>query len=249
MVWRAWRSIELKDIPLLNLTKFLVTSISLYAKRMVNQTRALKAARKHLKSEGKGNKPYAADPLEPAYIGQMWSCGALGDTNLTTLQQILWWLIATQMGTRVRDEHHKVCFGDFVVKCTIDGREYVQFHADRGNKTKTGETKKAPSTYPLDRQLKPWNSPPRNGHELFMTRTLTRVQTYHRLKIFNTYVPLYAHLHYSCLIQSVYRMCVPYNMFTYLAASILSHHSQNMKAQLYMHVRGMYVTNTTDMDF
>ena len=42
---------------------------------------ALKVSRKHLKKEGKGNKPNAADALEPADIEQLWESGALGDTD------------------------------------------------------------------------------------------------------------------------------------------------------------------------
>ena len=45
---------------------------------------ALKAARKRLKSEGKGIKPNAADALESADIECMWSSGALGDTDPLT---------------------------------------------------------------------------------------------------------------------------------------------------------------------
>ena len=42
---------------------------------------ALKASRKHLKMEGKGNKPHAADALEQADIEQLWKSGPLGDTD------------------------------------------------------------------------------------------------------------------------------------------------------------------------
>ena len=45
----------------------------------------------------------------------MWSSGALGDTDPFTLQQTLWWFIATHMGTTGRDEHHKLRFDDFMI--------------------------------------------------------------------------------------------------------------------------------------
>ena len=61
---------------------------------------ALKASRKHLKKEGKGNKPNVADALEPADIEQLWESGALGDTDPQTLQYTLWWLIATHGNMR-----------------------------------------------------------------------------------------------------------------------------------------------------
>ena len=46
---------------------------------------ALKAARKQLKSEGKGNKPIASDALEPADVEQLWSTGTLGTLILQTI--------------------------------------------------------------------------------------------------------------------------------------------------------------------
>ena len=128
-------------------------------KSFTSSREALKAARKHLKSEGKGNKPNAADALEPADVEQLWSSGALGDTDPVTLQQTLWWLIATHMGTRGRDEHRKLRFGDFFVGSTTDGHEYVEFSAERGTKTRTGETEK--STNENARVFKPkmWATP------------------------------------------------------------------------------------------
>ena len=120
---------------------------------------ALKAARKQLKSEGKGNKPNATEALEPADVEQLWSTGALGHTDPATLQQTILWQIATHMGTRGRDEHHKLRFGDFVVASTTDGHRYVEFSAERGTKTRTGETEK--STNENARVFKPkmWATP------------------------------------------------------------------------------------------
>ena len=80
-------------------------------------------------------------------------------TDPVTLQQTLWWLIATHMGTRGRDEHRKLRFGDFFVGSTTDGHEYVEFSAERGTKTRTGETEK--STNENARVFKPkmWATP------------------------------------------------------------------------------------------
>ena len=91
---------------------------------------ALKTFTKHSKKKGKGNKPNSADTLEPADIEQLWESGALGDTDPQTLQCTLWWLIATHMGTQGWDEHHKLRFGDFTVKSTTDGHEYVEFSTE-----------------------------------------------------------------------------------------------------------------------
>jgi len=67
----------------------------------------LKASRKFLKGKGKGNKPNAAEPVDVAEMEQMWQHGALGASDPVTLQQMIWWLISTQMGTRGRDEHQE----------------------------------------------------------------------------------------------------------------------------------------------
>ena len=58
---------------------------------------------KRLKTGDKGNKPNAADALEPTDIECMWSSGALGDTDPLILQQTLWWLIATHMHLNKRE--------------------------------------------------------------------------------------------------------------------------------------------------
>ena len=60
----------------------------------------LKAARKWLKSQGKGNKPHASEALEPLDVQKLWAEGGLRDKDLAQLQQTIWWLICTQMGTR-----------------------------------------------------------------------------------------------------------------------------------------------------
>ena len=121
----------------------------------------LKASRKFLKGKGKGNKPNAAEPVDVAEVEQMWQHGALGASDPVTLQQTIWWLISTQMGTRGRDEHHKFKFGDFELKKASDGTEFIEFSRERGTKTRTGETEK--STNADARVFKPkmWATPDR----------------------------------------------------------------------------------------
>ena len=114
-----------------------------------------------MKKEGKGNKPNAADALEPADIEQFWESGALGDSDPKTLQDTLWWLIATHMGTRGRDEHHKLRFGDFTVNSTTNGHEYVEFSAERGTKTRSGETEKSTNANARSFKPKMWATPDR----------------------------------------------------------------------------------------
>ena len=121
----------------------------------------LKAARKYLKSQGKGNKPHASEALEATEIERLWSEGGLGSDNPGQLQQTIWWLISTHMGTRGCDEHHKFHFSDFSVRANSKGQEYVEFQAERGTKTRTGETEK--STNADARKFKPkmWATPQR----------------------------------------------------------------------------------------
>ena len=137
------------------LTQDLRKTYSILRDKVFTSSRdALKAARKQLKSEGKGNKPNATEALEPADVEQLWSTG-----DPAILQQTIWWQITTHMGTRGRDEHHKLRFGDFVVALTTDGHRYVEFSAERGTKTRTGETEK--STNENARVFKPkmWATP------------------------------------------------------------------------------------------
>ena len=121
----------------------------------------LKASRKFLKGEGKGNKPNASEPLDRSEIEQLWKRGALGASDPATLQQTVWWLISTHLGTRGRDEHHKFRFGDLLLKKTTGGAEFIEFARERGTKTRTGEMEK--STNADARVFKPkmWATPDR----------------------------------------------------------------------------------------
>ena len=70
-------------------------------------------------------------------------------------------MIATHMRTRGCDEHHKLKFGDFTMKCTTDGHEYIEFSAEWGIKMRTGEIER--STNANARLFKPiiWTIPDR----------------------------------------------------------------------------------------
>lgn len=113
----------------------------------------LKAARKYLKSQGLGNKPKASEALESSEVERLWSEGGLGGGCPSQLQNTIWWLISTQMGTRGCDEHHKFRFGDFTIRADSEGHEFVEFSSERGTKTRSGETEK--STNADSRKFKP----------------------------------------------------------------------------------------------
>ena len=99
----------------------------------------LKAARKSLKQLGKGNRPNAADSITDAEIEKLWSSQALGDHSPKNLQMTIWFCLCIHMGMRGRDEHHKYRFGDFTLKFSSEGHEYVEFTQERGTKTRSGE--------------------------------------------------------------------------------------------------------------
>ena len=89
------------------------------------------------------------------------SCGNLVPWVTLTLKHFSthWWLIATHMGTWGRNEHHKLRFGDFTVKSTTDGHEYVEFSAERGTKTGSGETEKSTNANARSFKPKMWATP------------------------------------------------------------------------------------------
>ena len=78
-----------------------------------------------------------------AEVEQLWQQGAFGVSDPVTLQQMVWWIISTQMGTRGRDEHHKFKFSDFQFRKTSDGAEFIEFSREHGTKTRTGETERS----------------------------------------------------------------------------------------------------------
>ena len=99
----------------------------------------LKAARKMLKKEGKGNKSNASEALENSDIEKMWATGVLGDSSPEVLQNTVWFLLTVHMGMRGRDEHYKLQYGDFNIQSADDNYQYVEFN-ERDTKTRTGET-------------------------------------------------------------------------------------------------------------
>ena len=90
----------------------------------------LKAVRKSLKQQGKGNRPNAE---------KLWSSQALGDHSPKNLQMTIWFCLCVHMAMCGRDEHHRYRFGDFTLKFTSEGHEYVAFLQERGTKTRSGE--------------------------------------------------------------------------------------------------------------
>ena len=81
--------------------------------------------------DGKSN---AAEALEPMEIEKLWSEGGLGSDSPEQLQRTIWWLVSTHMGTRGCDEYHKFRLGDFTIKSSYDGTEYLKFSNEKARK-------------------------------------------------------------------------------------------------------------------
>ena len=62
-----------------------------------------------MKGQGNGNKPNAAEVLEPLDVQKLWDGGALGQDDPDQLQQTIWWLISTHMAPE--DVINAVSFG------------------------------------------------------------------------------------------------------------------------------------------
>ena len=100
----------------------------------------LRAKRKSLVSQGKGNKPNATRALTADEEEKLFSVGYFGDNEPMTLQRTLWWVLSMHFGFRARDESHKLRWGD--VQLTKDpetGNETLSWTTERGTQTRTGK--------------------------------------------------------------------------------------------------------------
>ena len=131
-----------------HLTKALHKTFSIIGDvEFTSSNEKLKAARKTVKKEGKGNKPHAAEPLDEDEISLLWETGALGDGSPEVLQNTVWYLLTLHMDMRGRDEHYKLRYGDLQQKPATDGAMYIEF-SERDTKTHTGESSDARSFKP-----------------------------------------------------------------------------------------------------
>ena len=102
---------------------------------------ALSSKRKQLRRTGKGQKPNKALGLSENQIQKLWDEKQLGYHTPQSLLRTVWFNNTLFFGWRARDEHHRVRFGDFQIKCEDgpQGRDYVEWITERGSKTRTGE--------------------------------------------------------------------------------------------------------------
>lgn len=108
---------------------------------------ALKSKQKHLKKEGKGNKPNKAECLTDNEINLFYEKGLLGDDSAESMLNTLWLNNSIHFGFRGSDEHYKLKWGDIVKKQTSDGTKFLQFN-ERLTKTRTGDNNETRKTNP-----------------------------------------------------------------------------------------------------
>ena len=98
----------------------------------------LKAKTKDLKSQGKGNKPQAADTITDKEVDQLYAAKQLGADNPRSLQNSMWYIFSHQFGMRTGVEMHDLRWGDIEVGCDSDGTKFLIYKQERQTKTRTG---------------------------------------------------------------------------------------------------------------
>jgi hypothetical protein len=100
---------------------------------------SLKSKQITLKSQGKGNKPMAADPITDEEIEKLYACGELGTSRPSSVLNSLWFNNTIHFGMRATTEHYEMTWGDVCLKVDSQGHEYLE-HCERKTKTRTGAT-------------------------------------------------------------------------------------------------------------
>ena len=76
----------------------------------------LKAKRRQLRKEGKGNKPNATVPLTENDVQKFFEENQFGMHNPEALSRTMWYLITLHFGHRARHEARQLKFGDILLK-------------------------------------------------------------------------------------------------------------------------------------
>ncbi|CAC5397455.1 unnamed protein product [Mytilus coruscus] len=96
----------------------------------------LSAKRKHLKSQGLGNKKLKADPFTSTEIDMLFEQNLLGTGNPEALLNNIWLNNTLHFGMRGRKEHIDMLFGDIKMMTTASGEQYLEYN-ERLTKTRT----------------------------------------------------------------------------------------------------------------
>ncbi|CAC5387501.1 unnamed protein product [Mytilus coruscus] len=99
----------------------------------------LSAKRKHLKSQGLGNKKLKADPFSSTEIDMLFEQNLLGTGNPEALLNTIWLNNTLHFGMRGRKEHIDMLFGDIKMMTTASGEQYLEYN-ERLTKTRTGHS-------------------------------------------------------------------------------------------------------------
>ncbi|KAK3715342.1 hypothetical protein QZH41_001343 [Actinostola sp. cb2023] len=105
----------------------------------------LKAKKKQLvERNAKGNRPQAAHGLTDEEEDLLFTSGEFGERSPESLQRTVWWLLSLHFGFRARDESRKLKWGDISLGTeSVTGREVLTWDAERGSKTRHGESHRA----------------------------------------------------------------------------------------------------------
>ena len=93
----------------------------------------LAAKKKQLKADGKGNRPFQADPLDENQIEKLWNSGAVGLKTPRQLLHLVWWNNIRMLGMRAQKEQLDCKIQDFQ-----DRKNYYEY-TERSTKSRSGE--------------------------------------------------------------------------------------------------------------
>ena len=93
----------------------------------------LAAKKKQLKADGKGNRPFQADPLDENQIEKLWNSGAVGLKTPRQLLNLVWWNNIRMLGMRAQKEQLDCKIQDFQ-----DRKNYYEY-TERSTKSRSGE--------------------------------------------------------------------------------------------------------------
>ena len=101
----------------------------------------LNAKKKHLKEMGLGNRPNAAEALEPEDEEELYNCGAFGTENPDSLLSILWLMNTVHFGLRGSHEHRQLKWRDIKLEMDPTGNQCLVYN-ERVTKTRDGSNTK-----------------------------------------------------------------------------------------------------------
>ena len=114
-------------------------SVILPSAEFADTREALKLKQRHLKSQGKGETPFKADPLNDNDINKLYETCQLGINSPTSLINTLWYLNTLYFGIKGGSEEQiQVCRGEIQLKHDYATKQdYLEYY-ERRTKTRTG---------------------------------------------------------------------------------------------------------------